>query len=267
MANLIYLRQRLKVVDTIKKTTNAMRLISMSLHSRLRQKKQYLEAYKKELFKLTPLLTSLPATSTHGSDLIILIGSQKGLCGTFNTALFHFFTTQEQEVRDVIIVGKQMASLCILNQITPKQVYPELHASNFITLAAQLSTLILSGEYRSVIVISNQPKTFFIQQQEMTQVWPLIMPEATASSEEYLYEQTPEELNRYLCDLLVKIHMQELLFSSLLAEQSARFISMDNSTRNAENLLVTMKLQYNKQRQADITRELADLTGSLAEQT
>jgi len=267
MTNLIFLRQRLKVVDTIKKTTNAMRLISMSLHSRLRHKKQYLEAYKKELFQLVPLFTTTPITQDQTKDLVIIIGSQKGLCGTFNTALFTFFKSHAAAPCDVIIVGKQMANLCILYGVAPKTVYPELNASNFITLATQLSSIILSDNYRLITVFSNQPKTFFIQQQVATVVWPLALPDTAETTQEYLYEQSPQELSAYLCTLLVKVHMQELLFSSLLAEQSARFISMDNSTRNAENLLQSMKLQYNKRRQADITRELSDLTGSFDSQS
>lgn len=266
MANLIYLRQRIKVVDTIKKTTNAMRLISMSLHSRLRHKKQYLETYKNELFKLLPLLNAQQDLIQSSEKLIILIGSQKGLCGTFNTALFNFFKNNyiPDPNTKIIVIGKQLADLCVINKIIPNILYSEFNASNFIDITNAIASLILNNNYSSVTLFSNLPKSFFLQIQAATEVWPLTVPLAdNQETPDYLYEQSSEALSEYLKTLFVKVHIQELLFSSLLAEQSARFLSMDNSTRNAENLLQTMKLQYNKRRQADITRELTDLTGSL----
>lgn len=268
MANLIYLRQRIKVVDTIKKTTNAMRLISMSLHSRLRHKKQYLEVYKKEIFQLLPHALTTTTTPHTSAKLAILVGSQKGLCGVFNTALFSFFKNHHLPETSVIVIGKQMAQLSTINNIIPQAVYGDFTISNFIDIANILTQTILNNNYTSVAVYSNQPKTFFLQTQVETPVWPLALPESEKATtpSDYLYEQSSQELGLYLHKLMIKVHIQELLFSSLLAEQSARFLSMDNSTRNAENLLQAMKLQYNKRRQADITRELTDLTGSLGAQ-
>lgn len=60
--------------------------------------------------------------------------------------------------------------------------------------------------------------------------------------------------------------IRTILFSSLLAEHNARFTAMDNATRNAENFLDTMKLQFNKMRQAKITKELAELAGAFETQ-
>lgn len=262
MANLIYLRQRIKVVDTIKKTTNAMRLISMSLHSRLRHKKQYLEAYKKEVLNLARNTQTVSHEQTT-KTLAILVGSQKGLCGTFNTALFSFFANTTD---NIIVIGKQMAQLCALNNVSTTQVHEQFNISNFVDIATKITSVILENKYSSVVVYSNHPKTFFLQTQVKTEIWPLNMQESSSPETEYLFEQANETLSSYICQLLIKVHLQELLFSSLLAEQASRFISMDNSTRNAENLLHTMKLQYNKRRQADITRELTDLSGSLSQQ-
>jgi F-type H+-transporting ATPase subunit gamma len=71
----------------------------------------------------------------------------------------------------------------------------------------------------------------------------------------------------YILDILVKQSIRAqcefLLFQSLMAENAARFISMDSSTRNAEQLLETTRLAYNKLRQAKITKEISELTGSI----
>lgn len=76
-------------------------------------------------------------------------------------------------------------------------------------------------------------------------------------------EQPAEQLARDLAQLYVEAQLHQALFQSLLAEQAARFISMDNATRNAEGLLDLSKLQYNKLRQAKITREITELVSSL----
>ena len=61
---------------------------------------------------------------------------------------------------------------------------------------------------------------------------------------------------------MISINIQAALYESLLSEQSARFLSMDAATQNAQNLLNKMKLEYNKLRQANITRELTELSAS-----
>src|SRR5690242_2309903 len=101
MAQLIQMRQRLKAIATIEKITHAMQLISMSSHFRLRDKKAKIEAYQETLKRaFLRVIKHVPAwhnsllspTSPRESHpLIILIGSQKGLCGTFNIHLFENF--------------------------------------------------------------------------------------------------------------------------------------------------------------------------------
>lgn len=77
-----------------------------------------------------------------------------------------------------------------------------------------------------------------------------------------MWEHTPHEVLDILALQALEVTIQHLLFESLLAEQAARFISMDSSTRNAEKILEETILWYNKLRQAKITRELTELTGS-----
>jgi len=84
-----------------------------------------------------------------------------------------------------------------------------------------------------------------------------------APHEGYYWEQEPAEVLNSLVITYLEARIEQLLFQSLLAEHAARFVSMDSSTRNAKNLLDATKLQYNKLRQAKITKELTELTGSL----
>ncbi len=276
MSHLIQLRRRINVVETtIKKTMNAMRLISMSLHSRLRQNKVYLEAYRSEIKKLVALLPNFQSNQELIGDkqLIIVIGSQKGLCGTFNINLFHFFGSEEKNEKksDIIAIGKQIADYLKNKNIELRAVYNNFSAQNYQAIAHELTQLILyNNEYSSVIVYHNVHRTFFIQKPTKTLLFPF-SPEIkdgnssdTKPEQEYIWEQPADTIIESVKELYVNVSLQELLFDSLLAEQAARFISTDTAVRNADTLLNEMKLDYNKLRQALITRELTDLTASLS---
>jgi F-type H+-transporting ATPase subunit gamma len=106
-------------------------------------------------------------------------------------------------------------------------------------------------------------QNFFIQRPHIATLVPFTQEkQLTTSSHDYLWEQEPQHILDTLVQQYIETQLQSLLFQSLLAEHAARFISMDSSTRNAENLLEVNKLQYNKLRQAKITKELTELIGS-----
>ena len=274
MEQLIVMKQRIKAVETIKKVTHAMRLISMSSHTRLLGKKKSLTAYKETFESLwssvhreLPPIKEEPTRGTP-KHLIVLASSQKGLCGTFNTTLFKFFEKQHPKLNrniHLIGIGKYAVEYLRRRKATQIAAYPQFTPEKFVQVAQAVTDLIVSGpiRYASVTVYSNKEKTFFVQQPQETLVYPLSVPEVSESDTSYLFEQSPKLLRSTLSNLLISVSLQDLLFDSLLAEQAARFISMDSSTRNADNLLTTMRLDYNKVRQAAITRELTELSATL----
>ncbi|MGE0009991.1 MAG: F0F1 ATP synthase subunit gamma [Candidatus Babeliales bacterium] len=288
MSVLMLMRQRMKAVETIQKITHAMRLISMSSHTRLRNKKTALTQYAQELSTLFaqvyahapswhhPILLPKPQSEepTPPRSLIILVGSQKGLCGTFNQSLFAFFERSQskapQDHSDLIVIGKRAGDYAReLHRYTIVKEFNNFTHTTFTDIAAQVTWHIMHSEpfYTSVTVYSNWSKSFFVQVPESSTLIPLALPQAASlehdAHEGFEWEQTPERLLSALAQSLLLANLQDILLTSLTAEQAARFVAMDNSTRNARNLLDDMTLDYNKRRQAKITRELTDLIGSL----
>jgi F-type H+-transporting ATPase subunit gamma len=281
MTQLVQMQQRIKAIETIKKITHAMRLISMSTHSRLRHKKTFLENYRNAFEDLwirinratrhTITIPEKQAGQKAENHLIILVGSQKGLCGTFNISLFKFF---EQDLPTIdhtyyfITVGKYATDYLERDGRTLLATYNNLSSLTFVSIARAITGIILSNprSYSTVTLYSNWPKTFFVQKPQKSIIIPfkdIADTTGDAAGTEYLFEQTPEELTSTIRHLMLVVTLQDLLFESLLSEQAARFLSMDTSTRNADSLLNQMKLAYNKTRQAAITRELTELAGSL----
>lgn len=274
MEQLILMKQRIKAVETIKKVTRAMRLISMSSHTRLNEKKKHLIKYKKTFEEVwnsvQPVLPedTEELTSISNRHLMILVGSQKGLCGTFNTSLFKFFSQHKAPLRNsssFIGVGPYAVEYLERKQISPVVSFDNFTAAHFVAIAQAITDYIIKTRihYKTVTVFSNKSKTFFVQLPQRVQIYPLVKPTfSEVVQTEYLFEQSPEKLKDTLDTLLLSLNIQELLFDSLVAEQAARFVSMDASTRNAENLLTSLKIGYNKVRQASITRELTELSAS-----
>jgi F-type H+-transporting ATPase subunit gamma len=237
----------------------------------------YKAAIQESLATVRPYLpeqkTERLSSSDNGKELIIIVGSQKGLCGNFNTKLLQYFEKDYRDLStpkpDIIVIGKKAAEYLDQKGIATTQSYNTFNIHNFVAIAHEItSTLLDNNTYQSVAIYSNNPKSFFYQKPEKTPLLPFedkrdTTQSSTMQQEEPLWEQPPEALYTYITTCYLKAHIQELLFLSLISEQASRFVSMDSATRNADDMLESLQLEYNKMRQASITRELADLSSSL----
>lgn len=281
MSRLMHMRQRIKAVQTIKKITHAMRLISMSTHSRMKHQEEPIKKYQNKIEELfsharamqpqyrNPILQPNAPANKH--PLVILVGSQKGLCGAFNTSLFQFFSLDMLNKRikpSIITVGKRAGQYIQKKDFgTHIAMFDTFGLHNLLTIADSLLQEITHAKklYSSVTIYSNTAPSFFMQRPRAEQIIPATMPEDSDEHPEYDLEQPPQHVLGYLADQYLLSHLQHTLFQSLLAEHSARFVSMDSSTRNAETMLEQLQIDYNKLRQAKITRELTELSAFFIE--
>lgn len=280
MSHIIELRQRIKAVSILQKTTHAMRLTSRSTHARLHKKKEFLERYRQELEQVLVLvrqeLPVLPEASVvKPKELLVVVGSQKGLCGGFNNRLRRFFEQSYPEIPSgtkLIVIGKRIVEY-LVGTYSIHYSFETFNPTNFFAVTTELYQHILGPEnYTKVSIVSNRPVSFFIQKATQTTFdVPLykksdldtVYHDGDLHGLVHLYDQPPLYMIRYLEKMLMKVKLEEVLFNSLIAEQAARFLSMDASTTNAEKILEGMTRDYNKLRQAAITRELTDLSSSL----
>ncbi len=276
MSQLIQIKQRIKAIKVIKKITHAMRLISMSSRLKMMKNSENLQSFRNEI---TPLLCSLeqkytvaPVSQTHVKNIIILIASEKGLCGNFNTTIFNYFHKQIQDKinqHTFIAIGKQAATFLTQNNIPIDAQFDKLNSHQLENAASFLYEYLLKNknEYNTVTCFYNHSKTFFVQEPQKYQLLPTAPQKNCQISqsidiEDYYWAQKPEDVIECIFQSLLKLNILYILAQSIIAEQSARFLSMDSSTRNAENLLKKMNLEYNKIRQTKITKELAELMSS-----
>lgn len=285
MSKLIQIRQRIKAIETIKKVTHAMRLISMSSHSRLRAKQEQLQKYRNEIHTLfSKLQTFAPEwqnkiinPTNKKTTLFILVGSQKGLCGTFNANLFSKFPAYlaEDTSTDFTIIGVGKKAVDYLHAQYPSTItktFDTFTTRTMISIALDLTDTIMEQQipYARVVMVSNEFSGFFKQKPRAS----ILIPSHEATLEKtnmeaqappvegYIWKHQANKILDVLARQYIEAQIYSLLFESMLAEQAARFVSMDSSTRNAQSLLESTKLGYNKLRQAIITKELTELSSN-----
>lgn len=288
MSQLIQMRQRIKAVTTIKKITSAMRLISRSMHTRLARQKESLTLYTTTLSSLFKTIYAnqttwrpeqlFPTEEQQPRELIIIMGSQKGMCGTYNTGLFYWMEHHKADLKKphvaLISVGKKVTDHLQKMGIQPMHSLFDVRMQAIDTVVQELLDYALPTKhgYTSVRIISNHSKTFFTHELHETTLIPLSTPATEnrshkSDTEDYQWSHAPEELLTVLAQDYLTIMVRSAVFESLVGEQAARFIAMDNATRNAKGFLTTMNLQYNKLRQAKITKELTELAGAFESQS
>jgi F-type H+-transporting ATPase subunit gamma len=275
MSQIIRIAQRIKVIESVYKTTNAMRLVSMAIHTKLKHQKKILQNYKNYITELAHEVAKTASTPLQNqktapqAPIIIIISSQKGLCGGFNNALWHFFLKQQPAPTATFIsIGKYAHDNLIHQGIKPVKSYFGITSEKIYSTAQELINYINTLNNPPVIIYSMKSESFFLQEPYITSLNQSVTAPALLEPEPkehyYSYEQSkPDELREALQQLVQLTTLEYVLFESLLAEQAARFLSMDSSTRNAQDLLVAIKLEYNKSRQMLITQELTELASSM----
>ncbi len=268
MSQLITIAERIKVITNIRKTAHAMQLISMSTLSRVGSKKKALQLYTQQLENLTKELGLGFKSGSAQKPVYLIIGSQKGFCGSFNITLFNFIKELQKDRAaqfSCIALGPYAYDFCAsakMDILNDKLTY------SLTTLSEKADTIFnlfmkLKTEYDSIVVVSNYNASIFLQRPQKTVLSLNYVYQNGAAEPAFKTEQPVTEIAEYIGNLTLKNQLFQLLLESLRAENSARALSMDNSTRNAKNLLTEMKLEYNKLRQAKVTKELTELSSSL----
>ncbi|MGD1997530.1 MAG: F0F1 ATP synthase subunit gamma, partial [Candidatus Dependentiae bacterium] len=143
-------------------------------------------------------------------------------------------------------------------------------------IARTITSLICSAKepYTSVRVYYTHLQNFFMQSPTKEKIIPLdlnaeqddasgVKIELPKGHNRYLWEQEPAQISKHIIRHYLYTSIVSVLFDSLISENAARFIAMDQSTNNAEKYLENLSLDYNKSRQSLITREISELASNM----
>ncbi len=284
MASLDDLKKRISSVKSTQKITKAMKMVAAS---KLRRAQESAEKGRPYSDKMNNIILNLSSSisdkenspkllSGSGDDkvhLCVVMTSDRGLCGGFNTNIIKKAKSYFQKILDegknlkIITVGSKgydQLKRVYKDKIIEKISFKESKYVNYFD-ADKVGKIIIEKfekkEFDVCTIFYNQFKNVITQIPQEQQIIPLKASEPEGSSSEDNYEFEPEE-DEILSNLLPK-NISTQIFKAMLensaSEQGSRMSAMDNATRNAGEMVDKLTIQYNRSRQAAITKELIEI--------
>lgn len=291
MASEKIIKRRIKSAKNISQITFAMQIVAAQKMRTAQQKAISGRPYVNKIAemvatfvkKIEPEMHPLLSKNTNGKRLIILITTNKGLCGGLNTNLFRFIVNNfsDKEFGQSLFVSIGKKGELYLARNSKNLIADFSKISPFTKNIPPLTTLItdgfIKGEYKEVFLAYNNFKSALVQEPTLKKILPILefeaktqsFVDADGKSSKILAEK--KEFN-FLIEPKIDVILDSLLFhylenqirDSLLeaeaSEHSARMLAMKNATDNARELIQILTLDYNKARQEKITLEIADIT-------
>ena len=279
MANLKEIRNRISSVSSTMQITSAMKMVSAA---KLKKAQDAITAMRPYAEKLTELLQNVSATldGDAGGEftaqrevnkvLIVAITSNRGLAGAFNTNVIK----QAKEVAesytgkqvDIFAIGKKGNDILRKTNTVidnKSDVFDELTFEKVAEIAEALTEKFIAGDYDKILIVYNQFKNAATQIVQTEQFLPLapIQSDVPASTGDYIFEPSKEEIVLTLIPKSLKTQLYKAIRDSFASEHGARMTAMHKATDNATDLRNQLKLTYNKARQAAITNEILEIVG------
>lgn len=297
MPSLKEVRNRISSTIGTQQITSAMKMVSAS---KLRRAQDAIIAMRPFSQKLSEILENLlqsegAAAGEFGKSrnpdkvTLILLTSNRGLCGGFNASVIkaanHLISKKYHEQArkgniNVICIGKKGSDFfrktSIKTHSTHNDLWDKLTYDNAAVIMADVMKRYAEGEIDRVEIIYNKFKNAATQLLSTEQILPFekSIPGTTevaqpkgkpadkgVSKADYIYEPDREAIIKELIPYSLKVRLYRSLLDSVAAEHGARMTAMHKATDNAQELLRTLRLTYNKARQASITKEILEIVG------
>jgi len=289
MANLKEVRIRIASVTSTQQITKAMKLVSAT---KLRRAQNAITLMRPYAAKLNGILSNLSDSIDVDSlkvyfdarpiknVLIVVITSDRGLCGSFNANVIKManktiaekYPTQKANGGiSVLGIGKkghEYFSKQSFNYIdTFKESLLTANAETGFNIGEFILSSFKAGKFDAVEIVYNQFKNAATQILSAEQFLPFDTKSLVVNSgkkNDYLFEPNKEEVLLELVPRILKTQVLKSMLDSLASEHGARMIAMDKATDNAGELLKSLKVEYNRVRQAAITTEISEIVGGAA---
>jgi F-type H+-transporting ATPase subunit gamma len=282
MPSLIDMRRRIRAVKSTQQITKALKMVAASKLRRAQEKviatrpfaiqaKRVLASISSRVDPAVHPLLEQRAGAMTGNTLIIVVTSDRGLCGSFNTNIIKgvsaFLRANKGRTMSLGLVGRKSRDLLgrrgfpvLFEYVNLPKVITSADAE---AIAGPAIDDFLSGKVDSVHIVYNEFKSVMTQKVVMEQLLPMAPVETRADTAtdttDYLYEPSAERIFDILLKRLVEAQVLRALVESNAAFYAAQMTAMDAATRNSSEMLANLTLVMNKIRQAAITREIIEV--------
>ena len=289
MASLKEIRTRISSVISTRQITSAMKMVSAAKLKKAQDTILMLRPYAN---KLQEILSTLSSNDNNNDDnpyakertvekvLIVVITSNRGLCGAFNANVIKLALQLANEKYGRLLangnvvfmpIGKKAADFFIKKNfhVTIDHYNALLDGATFEKTVPAVQMLIntfLDGTYNTIEIVYNQFKNAAVQIISAEQFLPIAKePERKTDTrlkpvyQDFIFEPSKEYIIKELIPKSLKIQLYKALLDSIASEHGARMTAMHKATDNASDIVKDLKLQYNKARQASITKEILEI--------
>ena len=284
MPNPRELRRRIRSITSTAQITRAMQMVASSKMFKAQQNTLMTRPFAQLMYRIQRHATTRAREFTHPllevrevrKRAVILVGTDKGLCGALNTNVFRVAAQFDPATTLFITAGKR-ASQFVAH--TRRQLVAEFAFTDSPRFAEArpianfARDLFLKGEVDEVKVVGTQfintlsQKAVEIEFLPIGEIKGLKLPGAESEADlasdttEFLFEPGPEAVLSFLLGVYLNVVIYRVLLEAKASEQSARMVGMKNATDSANGLIHDLTLEYNKLRQGNITKELLEIAG------
>ena len=285
MPNLKEIRNRIVSVGSTMQITSAMKMVSAAKLKRAQDAVTKLRPYASKLKELFQNLSAVTDPSENKfakindskSVLIVAVTSNRGLCGGFNNNIIkrvQYLIQNDLKENDVkvLCLGKKVKDVIkktpnyfITEELSAvEDIFSDLTFDRASTIANELMKLYKQQQFSKIVVVYNRFVNAATQAIETEQFLPVLevkQEEGVSAAQDYIFEPNKEDLIAVLIPKSLKIQLFKALLDSNASENGARMTAMHKATDNANDLQKSLKLSYNKARQAAITNEILEIVG------
>lgn len=281
MSGLKALKLRIGSVKSTRKITKAMQMVSVAKLRRAQEAAGRLRPYAQALNHILCSLHAnvkdsaqeVPLFSGNGKEdtiLLVVMTADRGLCGGFNSAIIKF---ARERIRRLEEKGKKVVLMTIGRRATDafrkthdsvilkKRLLSEVKKVDFSfaqTIASDITDAFQAGKFDRCDIISSEFQSVIAQVPQEKTIIPVAITEEV-SGVDYMIEPDATALLTDIVPKNIATQVYAALLDNVAGEHGARMSAMDNATRNAGDMINRLTLQYNRTRQANITRELIEI--------
>lgn len=282
MANLQDIRRRIKSVKNTAQITRAMQLVAAAKMKKAQDQALAGRDYSTQLNAvLSDISANFSEEASHplleqregNRELVLVISTDKGLCGPLNTNIAKKLRATTSETADFVTVGRKLRIVLEKlhkNILADFSVVDPVPFADARAIASFLTKQFKDGNYDKVSITYNRFVNTLTQVPETIQLLPVLPPSqlegeapVSANGSDSLFEPSAEEVLASILPLYVNFQVYQALLESRATEHSARMVAMKAATDNAKKFIKELTLQYNKVRQAAITAEILEITTAM----
>jgi F-type H+-transporting ATPase subunit gamma len=282
MPSLKAVRLRIASVKSTQKITSAMKMVAAAKLRRSQDAIVAARPHAKTMAEITAELAARASVDDHplleqraGKRIaLVVLTSDRGLCGGFNSNLcraaqrYAEEKTKAGELEEARfeVVGRKGRDYFRRRRLNITRDLPGVAGDTALTRAKELAAIMteefLNGTVDAVWLAYNQFRSVVSQKPSIEQLLPVKPPaSAGVGSLEFLFEPGKAEILDYLLPLYIETQLHRALLESVASEFGAKMTAMENATKNATEMINRLTLQYNRARQASITKELMEIVG------